>query len=395
MDDETGRIPRTDAAVESAPDPHPSVETARETAQNGAGEEAVMLDLFRSSGDATGGVDIAEPQPGGGADASASSRALEVKVSSIASYVPPRVETAAELAPRIGTSEDWIVTRTGVRERRISEEPMEVLGARAARAALRPGEVPDLILNASVSMRQALPDTSVYIQRELGLEGIPSFSVHASCLSFLAALQTAAALLAAGAYRRVLVVSAERGTIARNPAEPESAALLGDGAAAAVLEPTPKGEASEILGWRMCTWPRGAALTEVRGYGQTHAPNDPQTRPEHNFFSMDGPAVFKMALRHLPTLVRDLLADHGLMPADVDWVVPHQASGPGLALLPRLGFPAERFVNIVGQYGNCVAASIPMALAHLAGTGRLRRGQTVLLLGTGAGFSVGGAVLRW
>jgi 3-oxoacyl-[acyl-carrier-protein] synthase-3 len=340
------------------------------------------------------GFEVDERQPGA-AGASRSSRGLRVRIASIASYVPPKVETAAELAPRIGATEEWIVTRTGVRERRISDEPVEVLGARAARAALQPGAAPDLILNASVSMRQALPDTAVYFQRELGLQAIPSFSVHASCLSFVAALHTASALVAAGSYRRVLVVSAERGSFARNLAEPESAALLGDGAAAAVLEPTPKGEASELVGFRMKTWSEGAALTEVRGYGQTHSPNDPATRPEQNLFTMDGPGVYRMAIRRLPGLVRELLGELDMTPPDVDWVVPHQASGPGLALLPRLGFPAERFVNVVGQYGNCVAASIPMALAHLADSGRLRRGQTVLLLGTAAGFSVAGAVLRW
>jgi 3-oxoacyl-[acyl-carrier-protein] synthase-3 len=318
-----------------------------------------------------------------------------VKITSTAFYAPPRVETAAELAPRIGVSEEWILSRTGVRERRVSEEPVEVMAAHAARAALRSGDAPDLIVNASVSPRQLLPDNSVYIQRELGLEGIPSYSIHASCLSFLVALHNAAALVAAGAFRRVLVVSAEYGGEGRNMAEPESAALLGDGAAAALLEPTPEGEESALLSFRMGTWPKGAELTEVRGYGQRLRPNNPRTRLEDNLFSMDGPGVYKMAIRRLPAVVRELLADQGLTPADVDWVVPHQASGPGLALLPRLGFPAERFVNIVGQYGNCVAASIPMALAHLAESGRLRRGQKVLLLGTGAGFSVAGAVLRW
>jgi 3-oxoacyl-[acyl-carrier-protein] synthase-3 len=269
------------------------------------------------------------------------------------------------------------------------------MGARAARAALGSGEAPDLIVNASIGNRQLIPDTSVYLQRELGLEGIPSFSIHASCLSFLVALHNAAALVAAGAYRRVLVVSAEHGSQGRNMAEPESAALLGDGAAAVLLEPTPGDQASALVGYRMSTWPKGADLTEVRGYGLRLRPDSPQTRVEDNLFSMDGPGVYKMALRRLPGLVRQLLAGHGLGADDVDWVVPHQASGPGLAMLPRLGFPAERIVNIVGQFGNCVAASIPMALAHLAASGRVRRGQTVLLLGTGAGFSVAGAILRW
>ena len=327
--------------------------------------------------------------------APAARRPLRVKIASTALYAPPRVETAAELAPRLGVSEDWILTRPGVRERRISEEPVEVMAAHAARVALGSGGAPDLILNASVSPRQLIPDTSVYVQHELGLNGIPSFSIHASCLSFLVALHTASEMVAAGAYRRVLVVSAERATFGRNLAEPESAALMGDGAAAAILEPTPKDEASELLGFRMSTWPKGAASTEVRGFGTRCGPSDPRTRPEDNLFSMDGPTVYKMALRRLPGLVRQLLADHGLGADDVDWVVPHQASGPGVALASRLGFPPERTVNIVGEYGNCVAASIPMALAHLAASGRIRRGQRVLLLGTGAGFSVAGALLRW
>jgi len=356
-----------------------------------------MFDMFRGNddtgwGSAAGSIEVAEPQP---RVFRASPPSLQVRVASTAFYAPSRVETAAQLAPRIGCSEDWIVTRTGVRERRISDEPVEVMAAHAARAALQSGKPPDLIVNASVCPRQLIPDTSVYIQQELGLEGVPSHSVHASCLSFLVAFHSAAALVAAGAYRRVLVVSAERGTFGRNLAEPESAALLGDGAAAALLEPTPKDEASALVGWRMNTWPKGAALTELRGYGLTRSPKDPGTQAEDNLFTMDGPGVYKMALRRVRPLVEALLEDHGLTPADVDWVVPHQASGPGLAMLPRLGFPAERTINIVGQFGNCVAASIPMALAHLAASGRVQRGQRVLLLGTGAGFSVAGALLRW
>jgi 3-oxoacyl-[acyl-carrier-protein] synthase-3 len=356
-----------------------------------------MFDMFRGNDHggwerATGSIAVAEPQP---RIVKTSRPGLQVKIASAAFYAPPRVETAAELGPRIGKSEDWIVTRTGVRERRISEEPVEVLGARAARAALQSGPEPDLIINASTTPRQLLPDTSVFIQEQLGFEGIPSFSVHATCLSFLVALHNASALVAAGAYRRVLVVSAERPSPNRNLAEPESAALVGDGAAAAVLEPTPKDEASELIGWRMTTWPKGAELTEVRGYGQRCDPSDPTTRPEDQMFSMDGPGVFKMARRRVVGLIQDLLASHGLGVDDVDWVVPHQASGPGLALLPRLGFAAERIVNIVGEYGNCVAASIPMALAHLAANGRVRRGDRVLLVGTGAGLSVAGALVRW
>ena len=320
---------------------------------------------------------------------------LRVKVASTAFYAPPRVETAADLAPRIGRTEEWILTRTGVGERRIAEERVEVMAARAARAALQSGEPPDLIINASASPRQLIPDNAVFIQRELGYEGIPSYSIHATCLSFIVALHNAAALVDAGAYRRVLVVSAEAGSFARNMSEPESAALVGDGAAAAVLERTSKEEGSELVGWRMSTWPKGAELTEVRGCGQRCYPTHPETRPEDHLFSMDGPGIYRMARPRVYALVRQLLADVGLTVNDVDWVVPHQASGPGLELLPRLGFGADRIVNIVAKFGNCIAASVPMALAYLDASGRLQRGDRVLLVGTGAGLSVAGAVLCW
>jgi 3-oxoacyl-[acyl-carrier-protein] synthase-3 len=320
---------------------------------------------------------------------------LRVKVASTGFYAPPRIETAAELAPRIGQTEEWVLTRTGVPERRIAEEPVEVMGARAARAALQSGGAPDLIINASTTPRQLIPDNSVFIQRELGFDGIPSYSVHATCLSFVVAFYNAAALVASGAYRRVLVVSAEAGSFARNMCQPESAALIGDGAAAAVLEPTPDEETSELEGYRMLTWPRGAELTELRGLGQRRYPNHTGTMADDFLFSMDGPGIYRMARPKVHLLVRELLADLGLSVDDIDWVVPHQASGPGLELLPRIGFAPDRIVNIVGRYGNCISASIPMALATLGASGRVRRGDRVLLLGTGAGLSVAGAVLRW
>ncbi len=318
-----------------------------------------------------------------------------VRIVSTAFYAPEQIETSEALAPRVGRSTDWIVSRTGVRARRIAQEPLEELAARAARGALSTGAPPDLILNASATTRQLIPDTSVFIQQALGFEGIPSFSVHATCLSFLVALNTAASLIATSVYRRALVVSAELGSRARNLHEPHSAALLGDGAAAAVLEPSDEDQGSELLAFRMSTWPKGADLIELAGGGTRRHPDDPLTRPEHHVAHMDGTRVFRMAFPLVKDLLRRLLDESGLGVDDIDLVVPHQASGPALDALPRLGFDAQRIVNIVADYGNCIAASLPMALAHADAAGRLRRGNHVLLLGTGAGLSVAGAVLRW
>ena len=321
---------------------------------------------------------------------------MRVQISRLGLYAPPTVETAAELAPRVRRSPEWILRRTGVARRHIADEDtMESMAARAARQALGDGPPPDLILNASLTPRQLIPDTSVFIQRELGLSGVPSASIHATCLSFLVALHHAAALVSAGAYRRVLLVSSEVGSVSRNFDEPESAVLIGDGAAAAVLEPAEAGQPGRLLSYVLRTWPEGAELTELRGAGVRRHPNDPDTTPDDNLFSMNGPGIYKMARPKVGAVLDELLAEAGVSIDDIEVVVPHQASGPALAALRFYGFSPDRVVNVIGEYGNCIAASIPMALAVAEQEGRLRRGGLVLLLGTGAGLSVGGALLRW
>jgi 3-oxoacyl-[acyl-carrier-protein] synthase-3 len=308
---------------------------------------------------------------------------------------PERVETAADLAPRIGRSAGWIVERTGVSERRVADEAPERMAASAARRALGSGPPPDLLINASATPRQLIPDTSVFVLRELGLAGIACHSVHATCLSFLVALRTAGALVEVGACRRALVVSSEIGTVARDWAEPESAVLLGDGAAAAVIEPTPEGGRSRLLGYRTATWPSGAAWAELRGTGVRERDGTIAADAGDPRFHMNGPRMFKLAMVHITRVLGGLFADTGLGAADMDLVVPHQPSQPGIESLSRWGFPAERVVNVVAKYGNCIAASLPIALATADAEGRLRRGDKVLLIGTGAGLSVGAAILEW
>jgi 3-oxoacyl-[acyl-carrier-protein] synthase-3 len=318
---------------------------------------------------------------------------MDIQISRVAMYAAPLVETAEDLAPRVGRSADWIIQHTGVHRRHICETSMEAQAAEAARAALGDGPPPDLIINASLTPRQLIPDTSVFIQRELGLSGIPSFSIHATCLSFLVALHNVSALITAGAYRRVLIVSSEIGSICRDFSEPESAVLIGDGAAAAIIEASTG--PSRLLAYHMSTWPEGAELTELRGCGVNRHPNAPNATPEDNLFHMNGLGIYKMARRRVAVVLRRLLEQAGMRQSDLRVVIPHQASGPAVAALQRYGFSEEQIIDITGEYGNCIAASIPMALATASAQGRLERGQPIMLLGTGAGLSVGGAILRW
>jgi 3-oxoacyl-[acyl-carrier-protein] synthase-3 len=322
-------------------------------------------------------------------------RALQSKIVSVGMAVPDEVQTSEELAPIINRNKDWILSRAGVARRHISAKSMDELGAEAAAEAIGKGPPPDLIINASVTPLQLIPDSSVFIAKELGYEGIPSFSIHATCLSFIVALKTAASMIAAGTYHRILIVSSETGTPWRNMKEPESAALFGDGAAAAVVEATPDGEESAILGWKMMTWPDGANLTEFRGAGTRHPPGYPETTPEDNLFHMEGPRVFRIARQRLAVVLKELSYETGLTIKDIDHVIPHQASGPALASAPAYGIDADKLVNIIADYGNCIAASIPMALAVALDDDRIRRGDLLLLGGTGAGLSIGFLLMRW
>jgi len=319
-----------------------------------------------------------------------------IKIVSTGLYIPERIQTSAELALLIGQSEEWIISRTGISERRIAEEPMDIIAAKAGRDALKGGPPPDCIINASTTPMQLIPDSSVFIQRALGYEGIPSWSIHATCLSFVVALNTAAALIQGGTYKRILIVSAETGTPWRNMKEPESASLFGDAAAAAVIEASPPNESSKWLDWEMNTWPEGAGLTEFRGGGTKHPPDHPKlTKPDDNLFSMQGSRVYRFGLGSVKKTLGTLLERNNLKASEIDWLIPHQASGHAIESAELFGFKPENVANIVKKYGNCIAASIPMTLAIYHKEGKIKRGDLCILGGTGAGLSVAFAIIRF
>ena len=321
---------------------------------------------------------------------------MKVKVTGVGLYLPPKIETAEDIAPKIEKPVDWIIEKSGVSERRVSEIDVDQMGAMAGKVALGDGGKPDLIINASGVPKQSIPDTSTFYQRELGFEGIPSFSVHCTCLSFITALNTAASLIHSGSYNRILIISSDRGTRGRNFDEPESASLLGDGAAAVVVEQSLANESSELIYFDMKTFPSCANLTEVRGGGTNKHPQDPETTLADNLFTMDGPAVYKIARKEVYRMMLKTLKTTGLKREDVDWVIPHQASGKAVdAYISTGGFAKEKVVSIISEFGNCVAASVPMAFATAVQDGRIKRGDILLFIGTGAGLSAACALLKY
>ena len=320
---------------------------------------------------------------------------MKVKINGVGLYLPPKIQTSADIAPLIGKSAEWIHEKSGVKERRISEIDVDLMGAIAGKHALN-NKPPDLIVNASGVPKQTIPDTSTFYQKEMGYEGIPSFSIHSTCLSFITALHTASSLIHSKTYKRILIISADRGTRGRNFKEPESASLLGDGAAAVVIEPADETDKNELIYYNMRTWPSGSTLTEVRGGGTNKHPQDPDTTSADNLFSMDGPAVYKIARKQVSRMILETLKVTGLDPKSIDWVVPHQASGKAIEAYRSSGiFDKEKVIEIVSEFGNCVAASLPMAFAIAVNQNRIKRGDLVLMIGTGAGLSVACSLIRY
>ncbi len=318
-----------------------------------------------------------------------------MRIAAVTMAIPPRVQTAHELAPLVHRSAEWIQQHTGVLRRRVADDDVSPaqLAAVAAREALAITGPPDLILYAGALTQQLVPDTSVFVQRELMLERVPCFTINQTCLSFIAALQVAHGLLKVGTYKRVLICTGELATRGRSFEEAESAALLGDGAAAAVVESSDEND-SDLIHCSLETWSEGIDLCSVR------AGNHPPPRPDMSHdslfcFHMLGPQLYRFVRPRLKRFLTTFFTGAGSSIDQVQLVVPHQASGPGLRLLEQSGFPSNRIVNIVADYGNCVAASIPMALAVAVQDGRIARGDHVLLVGTAAGVSLGAALLRW
>jgi 3-oxoacyl-[acyl-carrier-protein] synthase III len=324
---------------------------------------------------------------------------LPIRIEGVGKFLPPSVIPAAEMDQRLGVEPGWTLRHTGVAERRfITTETASGMGAAALHQALAGASAPDLLISASATPQQLIPCTAALIAKEMGWHGLQCMDVNATCLGFLAALDLASTAIASGRHSRVAIVCSEIASRGLNWKEPESAALMGDGAAAVVLGKAEPGGASELLGCAMETWPEGAHLTEIRGGGNAlpGAWHRPGENTEDYLFHMDGPGVFRLAAEHMEPFVARLVGSAPDRWDSVDLVLPHQGSLTAMRhLRRRLGIPKEKLVEIAETHGNTISATLPMALHEAITSGRLARGQTALFLGTSAGFSLGGALLRY
>jgi 3-oxoacyl-[acyl-carrier-protein] synthase III len=320
------------------------------------------------------------------------------RITGTGSLLPARRVTNADLAAELGergieTSDDWIVERTGIRARHfvdagINASDLAVGAARHAieAAGLQPSDI-DLIILATSTPDMVFPSTACIVQSKLGIVGCPAFDVQAVCSGFVYALTVADALIRTGTARRALVIGAEVFSRILDFNDRGTCVLFGDGAGAVVLEAS---DTPGLLASDLHADGRHVGILCVPGTvsgGQVLG--DP-------LLKMDGQAVFKLAIGVLEQSARAVLAKAGRVDADIDWLIPHQAN---LRIMQgtakRLKLPLDKLIVTVDQHGNTSAASIPLALDHAVRSGRVQRGDTLMLEGVGGGFTWGAVLLDY
>ncbi len=317
------------------------------------------------------------------------------------SYTPERILTNEELSRMVDTSDEWIVTRSGIRERRIAapEEETSDMAVHAAKRALEDSGLKaadiDLLVVATFTPDMRIPAVACVIQQKLGIPTAAAcFDLNAACSGFIYALDVAASMVATGRYRKALVVAVEKLSSVVDWKDRSTCVLFGDAAGAAVV-----GTSSEagrgLLGTRL-----GAVgnteLLFIPGGGSTSPASPESVANGDHFIKMKGKEVFKVAVRIMGDAAREILEQHGLTADQIALVIPHQANLRIIeALSQQLRLPADRvFVN-VQHYGNTSGASVPLALDEARKAGRIRSGDLTLLVAFGAGLTYGSALIRW
>jgi 3-oxoacyl-[acyl-carrier-protein] synthase-3 len=330
-----------------------------------------------------------------------STSVIPVTIAGTGSYVPERIMTNDDLAQLVDTSDEWITTRTGIRERRIAAdgEHTSDLATKAAEKALEQANVKaedvELIIVATITPDTPTPATACHVQAKLGSFSAVAFDISAACSGFLYAMKIAKRLISDGAYNNALIIGAEKLSSVTNWEDRNTCVLFGDGAGAAVLRRSEEGE-GRILATEMGTDGRHTGLLEIKGGGSA-CPITPANAESHlQTLAMQGREVFKLAVNAMRTAAETVISRAGLSADDIKLVVPHQANLRIIdAIADRLSVPNEKvFVNL-DKYGNTSAAAVAIALDEAHRQGRFTRGDNIILVVFGAGLTWAATAIEW
>jgi 3-oxoacyl-[acyl-carrier-protein] synthase III len=329
------------------------------------------------------------------------SQLVRAKITALGTYVPPRLLTNDDLEKMVETSNEWILERTGIRERHIADEGVATsdLAVEAARRALvqrglAPSDV-EALLVATVTPDMFFPSTACLVQHKLGAKGAWGFDLSAACSAFVYALQTGAQFIATGAHKKILVIGADVMSSIIDYTDRATCVIFGDGAGAVILEPADD-DALGLIDFIHEVDGSGGCSLYMPGGGSLHPSTRETVDKRMHYVHQDGQAVFKFAVRKQAEMCEKILTRNGLKGSDIDVFIPHQANRRIItATADRLGLKPESVIINIDRYGNTTAGTIPLAMDTARQEGKLKKGDLVLLASVGAGFTVGATLLRW
>jgi 3-oxoacyl-[acyl-carrier-protein] synthase-3 len=323
------------------------------------------------------------------------------KITAFGAYVPPQVLTNKDLEKMVDTSDQWIMERTGIRERHVLAKGLGVsdICTEAAKKCLAMRGISakeiEVILVGTVTPDMMYPSTACLVQDKIGAKGAWGFDVSGGCSGFVFALQAGVKLVESGAHKKVLVCGADANTRMTDYTDRTTCVLFGDGGGAVLLEPAAEGEIGFIDYVHEIDGSGGVSLN-MPGGGSLNPSSHETVDKKMHYIHQDGPAVYKFAVRKMAEATAKVLERNGVTGADLGCFIPHQANLRIItATADRLGMDPKRVIINIEKYGNCSGGSIPLAIETAVEEGKLKKGDLVLLAAVGAGFSVGAALLRW
>jgi 3-oxoacyl-[acyl-carrier-protein] synthase III len=329
------------------------------------------------------------------------SQLQRVKISALGTYVPPRLLTNADLEKMVDTNDQWIVERTGIRERHLADKGVATsdLAVEAAKKTLAergiaPSDL-DAILVATVTPDMFFPATACLVQDKLGAKNVWGCDISAACSAFVYALQVGTQFVATGAHQKVLVIGADVMSSIIDYKDRATCVIFGDGAGAVLLEPTQEDSIGFIDFAHEIDGSGGSALY-MPGGGSLHPSTHETVDKNMHVVHQDGAAVFKFAVRKMTELCDQLLKRNNIKGSEIDAFIPHQANKRIItATADRLNMRPESVIINIDRYGNTTAGTIPLAMETARQEGKLKKGSLVLLASVGAGFTLGATLLRW